>query len=103
MRKMNIVLDETTKQIVCSDLALLNKPYNKADHVFNIASTFHHETGERAYMPGYHPISQSPAYTLVDTGEMTIGLFMDIEEMDVFENSSLSWRDGYIILNRIEE
>jgi hypothetical protein len=97
---MKIEFDQITASKIASTLRDLNPSYVLRDgdeRVFNIASTYHHETGERAYMPGYHPLKDSPKFTLVNNGEMIIGLFMDIEEMDKFENSRLSIQDGYIV------
>jgi hypothetical protein len=99
---MNIIFEGNLRQEITADLDQLRASENSKSCIATLTATLHHETGERAYILGYHPLAESPDFTLVDIGGMTIGLFMSVEEMAKFEKSILFLRDGYIIIKMNE-
>lgn len=100
MRQISILLDQNLAIRVQKDLDTNNKSYVSDKYILAIAATLHHETKDRAYLLGYSPQSEALEFTLVDTGSLILALFMEEAEMDVFENTVLSWKDGYIHLTK---
>lgn len=101
---MNINIDPSVLSIYKSDLDVSQASSDESKFVLVIPTTVHHETGERAYLLGCSPREEVPEATLVNTGELIIALYMSEEEMSRFDNSLLTWQDGYVVLKnqRIE-
>jgi hypothetical protein len=98
MRDFKIEFDEPLLAEVTKHLRLLNRAYVTDKNILAIARTPHHETGQPVYSLGYHPLSKCPPDTLVRSGEMVVGLFVEPSEMEEFNGTKLYLRDGYIEL-----
>jgi hypothetical protein len=101
IKNYHVTIEQDFKDSILSDLNRLNTASQSIPYIFTIASTLHHETGEPAYIPGYHPLRECPDFTLVQSGDMTIGLFMDIVEAARFNNSVIGFEDGYVVMRNL--
>jgi hypothetical protein len=103
MKAMKISLDPALRERVDKDLAQVNKSYLSETSIMAIAATYNETNGERIYVLGYSPTHKAPSYGLIDIGFMTIAFFMEEKEMQIFDNSTLSWKEGYIEINKAEQ